>query len=145
MANKKGTKVQPKEQTKAAETSMDVKINRMFNDQKSNLKALASVNIDNKFAVHGIRIVDSSKGLFISMPSTSYTDRNGQTQYSDIFHPITAQAREELIQAVQSAYEQALEEGQQEEQEENPFEETEETDEAVFEERAAETAETIEE
>ena len=126
MANKKGTKVQPKEQTKAAETSMDVKINRMFNDQKSNLKALASVNIDNKFAVHGIRIVDSSKGLFISMPSTSYTDRNGQTQYSDIFHPITAQAREELIQAVQSAYEQALEEGQQEEQEENPFEETEE-------------------
>ena len=126
MANKKGTKVQPKEQTKAAETSMDVKINRIFNDQKSNLKALASVNIDNKFAVHGIRIVDSSKGLFISMPSTSYTDRNGQTQYSDIFHPITAQAREELIQAVQSAYEQALEEGQQEEQEENPFEETEE-------------------
>ena len=100
MANKKGTKVQPKEQTKAAETSMDVKINRMFNDQKSNLKALASVNIDNKFAVHGIRIVDSSKGLFISMPSTSYTDRNGQTQYSDIFHPITAQAREELIQGI---------------------------------------------
>lgn len=130
MANKKGTKVQPKEQTKAAETSMEVKINRMFNDQKSNLKALASVNIDNRFAVHGIRIVDSSKGLFISMPSTSYTDRNGQTQYSDIFHPITAQAREELIQAVQSAYEQALEEGQkdgqQDGQEESPFEEGEE-------------------
>lgn len=135
MATKKGTaktqqKTQEKQQPKAQETSMEVKINRVFHDEKSNLKALASVNIDNKFAVHGIRVVDSSKGLFVSMPSTSYTDRNGETQYSDIFHPITAEARDELIEKVKSAYDQALEEsqkeGQEEGQDENPFEEGEE-------------------
>lgn len=126
MANKKGSKVQQKEQPKAAETSMSVRINRMFHDENSSLKAIASVNIDGKYAVHGIRIVDSTKGLFISMPSTSYTDKSGETHYNDIFHPITAEARDELIEKVKSAYEQALEEGQKDGQEENPFEETEE-------------------
>ena len=40
------------------------------------------------------------------MPQISYKS-NGQTIYKDIFHPITAEARQELYGAVMEQYEQA--------------------------------------
>ena len=43
------------------------------------------------------------------MPFRSYK-ANGETKYVDTFHPITAEARNELYDAVKEAYEQALEE-----------------------------------
>ena len=88
------------------------RIDRLIDRDNTNLKAIASVNIGGAFAVHGIKITDSQKGLFVSMPSTSYTDKGGKTQYNDTFHPITAEAREELINKVKTVYEQALEEQQ---------------------------------
>ena len=129
MAAKKGNqKTTPKQTAKATakqqtsdanKVSVDVKIDRMIDKDGSNLKAIASANIGGAFAVHGIKITDSQKGLFVSMPSTSYTDREGKTQYNDIFHPITAQAREELIDKVKEAYEQSLSEQQENEQQES--------------------------
>lgn len=59
-------------------------------------------------AVHGIRIIESKKGLFVSMPATSYIDSEGNTKYSDICHPITAESRTALINSVMDAYKQAL-------------------------------------
>lgn len=121
MAAKKGTQKTTKQTTKAPakqqtqkvnKVSIDAKIDRLIDREGSNLKAIASANIGGAFAVHGIKITDSQKGLFVSMPSTSYTDRDGNTQYNDIFHPITAESREELINKVKEAYDQALEESQ---------------------------------
>lgn len=94
--------------------TVEAKINRLVNRENNNIKAIASVNIGGAFAVHGIKVIDSPKGLFVSMPSNSYVDREGKTQYSDICHPITAEARTELIDTVKDAYEQALEEQQAE-------------------------------
>lgn len=85
-------------------------------------KAFASATIAGAYAIHGLRVIESEKGLFVSMPQESYT-KNGEKKYTDTFHAITAEARTELIDAVQSAYEQAL--AQQQSQEE-----TEETQEA---------------
>lgn len=105
MANNQGASGAPK---KAAQLpDMTVKIDRMVNVESTNIKAIASVNIANTFAVHGIKVCDSPKGLFVSMPSTSYK-KNGQTQYSDIFHATTKEAREALNSAVLNAYEQRL-------------------------------------
>ena len=42
------------------------------------------------------------------MPSTSYKDRNGETKYSDIFHPISKGAREALNRSVLNAYDLKL-------------------------------------
>ena len=98
------------------------KINRLVNREDNNIKAITSVNIGGAFAVHGIKVIDSPKGLFVSMPSNSYVDREGRTQYSDICHPITAEARTELIDTVKEAYEQALEEQQTEEEAEEEAE-----------------------
>lgn len=125
MAAKKGTqKVATKEAQKQNKVSIRASIDRLVNKESTSLKAIASVTIGNAFAVHGIRIVDSQKGLFVSMPSTSYEDRDGNTQYSDIFHPISSEARGELIQTVKDAYDNALaqkqdepEEGEMEEEE----------------------------
>lgn len=115
MSTKYGASGAPKKQTNSASQVPDisVKIDRMVNYEATNVKAIASVNIANAFAVHGIKICDSSKGLFVSMPSTSYP-KNGQTKYNETVHAITKEARDALNNAVLEAYEQRLhmEEGQ---------------------------------
>ena len=52
-------------------------INRLVDKQDSSVKAYASVTIDGMFAVHGLRVMETEKGRFVNMPSTSYTDRDG--------------------------------------------------------------------
>lgn len=79
-------------------------INRITDKPDSMIKAYASVSFDGAFVVHGIKVCENEKGRFVSMPSTSYKDRNGETKYSDTFHPITKEAREALNQSVLNAY-----------------------------------------
>lgn len=94
--------------------SIHVRIDRLNDYEGSNIKAFASVNIGDAFAIHGIRVVDSQKGMFVSMPQSSYTDADGNKKYRDLFHAITAEARSELNKKVMGAYEQALAEQQDE-------------------------------
>ena len=61
------------------------------------------------FAVHGLRVIETDKGRFISMPQESYK-KNGETVYNDTFHAVTAEARTALVDAVNDAYEQRLQE-----------------------------------
>ena len=72
-------------------------------------KAYASVTIANAFAVHDIRITEKDDKVMVNMPFRSYKS-GGETKYVDTFHPITADARTALYDAVKEAYEQALEE-----------------------------------
>ncbi len=98
-----------------------VRIDRMIDYEGSKVKAIASANIGGSFAIHGIRVVDSQKGPFVAMPQSSY-EKDGQKRYSDLFHPITAEAREELNGAILDAYEQKLAEtADMGENEELPF------------------------
>ena len=71
-------------------------------------KATASVNIYGVFAVRGIKIMEGSKGLFISMPS--YKAGNGE--YKDICFPCTKESKAEFDRAVIGAYQHALTQGQ---------------------------------
>ena len=70
-------------------------------------KAIASVTLDSWYVVKGLRVVDGKKGLFVSMPQESYTDK-GEKKYSNIFFPITNAAKMELQDAVLKAYDQHL-------------------------------------
>ena len=97
--------------------SIDVRIDKLIDHENARTKAVASANIAGCFAVHGIRVVDSEKGLFVSMPATMY-QKDGKTEYSENFHPITNEAREELNKKVLAAYEQKLTEEQSQEQDE---------------------------
>lgn len=87
--------------------TVSVRIDRMVDRADSKVRAYASANIGRAFAIHGIRVVDSQKGLFVQMPQRSF-QKDGTTKYEDVFHPITAEARTELNSAVLSAYEQRL-------------------------------------
>lgn len=93
--------------------SISVRIDRLVDYDNSKLNAIASVNIGGAFAIHGLRVIDSQKGLFVQMPQNSF-QRDGKTEYSDIFHPITAEARSELNSKVLEAYEQELTEAESE-------------------------------
>lgn len=80
----------------------DVRIRKIA--KEGNMKAVASITLDNEFAVHDIKVIEGDKGLFIAMPSR----RTGEGEYKDIAHPITKEARETVTTAVIEAYEKAL-------------------------------------
>ena len=50
--------------------------------------------------------------MFVNMPSVSYKDGQGNTQYDDVFHPVTREAREALVKNVIDEYSHALEQAQ---------------------------------
>ena len=88
----------------------DVKIQSIR--PEGTLRATATVNINNAFAIRGIKLMEGSKGLFVSMPS--YKAGNGE--YKDICFPCTSESRKEFDQAVLNAYEQTLTHGHAQEQ-----------------------------
>lgn len=95
-------------------------VNRILDREDTNVKAFASVTFDGVYAVHGIKVCEGEKGLFVAMPSTAYTGKNGEKQYNDTFHPITKNAREALNQSVLNAYEIRLQQEQKTEIEVKP-------------------------
>jgi len=72
--------------------------------QDTRLKALVSVTIDHDLAVHDIKVIEGPERLFVAMPSR----KDEGSVFRDICHPITPQARQELEQAILSAYHEYL-------------------------------------
>lgn len=66
-------------------------------------KAWASVTFDGEFAVHGIKVMENEKGLWVSMPAR----KDAKGEFQDVFHPVTKEARERIIKAVLEAYQKA--------------------------------------
>ena len=82
-----------------------VSIDRCFNKPDMNLKALARITIDNVFTIEGFRIMPDKNGeLKAIMPQQSYVDKDGKTQYRDIAHPITPEARSTICSTILKAY-----------------------------------------
>ena len=89
-------------------TSVNV---RKIDKEGSRMKGIASVLLDDGFAVHDIRIIEGDKGLFIAMPSRK-TATGG---YRDIAHPINPEVRAMFEEAILEAYEKAEDEPSTEE------------------------------
>ena len=111
----KTTKAQNKEDSSL---HYDVKIQSIR--PEGTLRATATVNINDAFAIRGVKLMEGSKGLFVSMPS--YKAGNGE--YKDICFPCTSESRKEFDKAVIGAYEQALSQAHDQEQTQNSSEET---------------------
>lgn len=77
----------------------DVRLRKVNSENR--MKAVASVTFDNEFVVHDIKVIESQNGLFIAMPSRKTP--NGE--FKDIAHPINAEAREKIQNAILKAYE----------------------------------------
>ena len=80
----------------------DVKVRKLFDEGP--MKAIVSVTFDGQLAVHDIKVINARDKFFIVMPSR----KNPDDTYRDIVHPINAQFRASLEEAVIEAYEQEL-------------------------------------
>ena len=76
---------------------------RRAEKEDSRMKAIASVLLDDEFAVHDIRIIEGDNGLFIAMPSRK-TSTGG---YRDIAHPINPETRTMFEETILEAYKNA--------------------------------------
>ncbi len=81
----------------------DIKIRKLFDEGP--MKAVVSVTFDSQLAVHDIKVIYARERFFVVMPSR----QNPDGTYRDIVHPINAQFRATLEDAVIKAYEEALE------------------------------------
>ena len=81
-------------------TSVNV---RKIEKEGSRMKGIASVLLDDMFAVHDIRIIEGDNGLFIAMPSR----KTATGSYRDIAHPINPEVRAMSEKAILEAYENA--------------------------------------
>jgi stage V sporulation protein G len=82
----------------------DVRIRKV--EGQSRLRAIASITIDDAFAVHELRIIEGKEGLFVAMPSKEV----GEGKFKDIAHPINAETRELVEKTVLEKYAEVLKE-----------------------------------
>ena len=80
----------------------DIKVRKLF--EEGPMKAVVSVTFDGQLAVHDIKVINARDKFFIVMPSR----KNPDDTYRDIVHPINAQFRAMLEEAVIEAYHEAL-------------------------------------
>ncbi len=71
---------------------------------EAKLKAFVNVTFDNSFVIRGLKVINGTKGYFVSMPSRKR--KNGTHQ--DIAHPINNEMRRMIEDKVLAAYENEL-------------------------------------
>ena len=81
-------------------TSVNV---RKVEKEDSRMKGIATVLVDDCFAIHDIRIIEGDNGLFIAMPSRKSVTGG----YRDIAHPTNQETRKLFEDAILKAYNEA--------------------------------------
>lgn len=100
----KNTKQAPEQEAAVTPLKLDARAYPL-DEPKGSTVAFAGVTINDAFAVHGIKVINSDKGMFVAMPGAK--DKNGD--YRDVAFPVTAEARKQLGSAVLDAYAKAAE------------------------------------
>ncbi|WP_353094436.1 septation regulator SpoVG [Tissierella praeacuta] len=80
----------------------DVRLRKISEEGK--MKAIVSVTFDEEFVVHDIKIIEGQNGLFVAMPSRRMADG----EFRDIAHPINAETRQKIQDAIFREYEKVL-------------------------------------
>lgn len=79
----------------------DVRIRKI--EGQTRLRAVASITIDDAFAVHELRVIEGKDGLFVAMPSRQANDGT----FRDLAHPINAETRKQIEEVVLNKYHEA--------------------------------------
>lgn len=80
-------------------TITSVRVRKIVKDG-SRMKGIATVLLNDCFAIHDIRIIEGDNGLFIAMPSR----KTPANEYRDIAHPTNHETRAMFEEAVIKAY-----------------------------------------
>lgn len=88
---------------------ISVQLTENNNKKIPNLLAFADITLDDSFVVKGLKIINGSKGLFVSMPSEKAKILNKQTnqyeeKYIDKFYPKNQEARAQLNDLIIKKY-----------------------------------------
>ena len=78
---------------------------RKIEKEGSRMKGIASVLLDDSFAVHDIRIIEGDNGLFTAMPSRKTTTGG----YRDIAHPVNSKVRKMFDDTIIEEYKKVIE------------------------------------
>lgn len=78
----------------------DVRLRTVNSEGELKLKAYADITFDECFVIHGLKIIDGQKGMFVAMPSRKMPDG----EYKDIVHPIKPELRKEITDTVIAAF-----------------------------------------
>lgn len=79
--------------------TINVKVKKI-EKENSRLKGIASVLIDDSYMIHGIKIIEGDKGLFIAMPNK----KMATGEYRDIAHPVNSKVRGFFENAILNEY-----------------------------------------
>jgi Uncharacterized protein, involved in the regulation of septum location len=80
----------------------DIRIRKMNTDGK--MKAIVSVTFDNELVIHDIKVIEGKDKYFVAMPSR----KTPEGEFKDIAHPINADIRTYLENAILEKYEALL-------------------------------------
>ncbi len=62
-----------------------VRIDKLVDVDDCNTKAFASVTVSGAVTIHGIRVMNSRKGLFVAMPASNYVDETAKRSSARLF------------------------------------------------------------
>ena len=89
-----------------SDIKLDVRV-YPIDEPKGSTKAFASVAVEDLIAIRGIRVVEGSKGLFITMPQ-SQDAKTGE--FHDIAFPVAKGLRGEISKTILDEYKTQLQE-----------------------------------
>jgi len=75
---------------------MEITEIKVYPAKEGKLKAYATMVFDNCFIIRDLKVIESEKGMFVSMPSRRKKDGS----FKDIVHPLNAQTRKMIEERV---------------------------------------------
>ena len=85
-------------------TKLDVRVYPIKDQPNNATKAFASVSVEDLIAIKGIRVVEGSKGHFVTMPQSKDNEGN----YHDIAFPVNKELRNALNKAVLDEFKEVM-------------------------------------
>lgn len=78
----------------------EVRLKLIDNENNPKMKAVASITLNDSFVVSELRVIEGKNGVFVAMPN----HRGKDGTYKDTVHPVTDEARREIVDAVIEKY-----------------------------------------
>ena len=79
---------------------MEITEVKVYPANEGKLKAYATMVIDNCFIIRDLKIIESEKGMFVSMPSRRKKDGS----FKDVAHPLNQETRQMIEDKVIEEY-----------------------------------------
>ena len=79
---------------------MEITEIKIYPAKEGRLKAYATMVFDNCFIIRDLKVIESDKGMFVSMPSRRKKDGT----FMDIVHPLNSQTRKTIEEKIIEEY-----------------------------------------